>query len=68
MPLMGFGTWKAKGEEAYEACYHALDNGYKLIDTATCYGNEKEVAQAIKAYDKVERKDVFITTKLWNND
>jgi diketogulonate reductase-like aldo/keto reductase len=44
MPLMGFGTWKAKGEEAYEACYHALDNGYKLIDTATCYGNEKEVA------------------------
>jgi len=44
MPIIGLGTWKSKGEQAYEAAYHAIKNGYRMIDTATCYGNEKYIA------------------------
>ena len=63
MPLLGFGTWQARGESAYRAVVVALEAGYRLIDTATIYGNEDLVGKAI--HDSgVARDDIFITTKL----
>ncbi|MDG4820661.1 aldo/keto reductase [Asanoa sp. WMMD1127] len=63
MPLLGFGTWQAHGESAYRAVGAALDSGYRLIDTATAYGNEDLVGRAV-AESSVPREDIFITTKL----
>jgi 2,5-diketo-D-gluconate reductase A len=63
MPLLGLGTWQARGGEAYDAVRRALDVGYRHVDTATAYGNEQEVGRAI-ADSGVARADVFITTKL----
>jgi diketogulonate reductase-like aldo/keto reductase len=49
IPKIGFGTWRVKqGKEAYESVLLALKNGYRHIDTATVYRNEKSVGQAIK--------------------
>jgi 2,5-diketo-D-gluconate reductase A len=61
MPLLGFGTWRLSGKEAVEATRVALEAGYRHVDTATIYGNEREVGQAIRASG---RDDVFVTTKL----
>lgn len=58
MPLLGFGTWQLRGDEARRAVRAALDAGYRHVDTATMYGNEAEVGRAIRG----ER--VFVTTKL----
>ncbi|MET7749571.1 aldo/keto reductase [Micromonospora sp. NPDC005367] len=63
MPLLGFGTWRATGKAGYDAVLAALDAGYRHIDTATVYGNEKEVGQAVQESD-LRREDLFITTKL----
>ena len=63
MPLLGLGTWQAHGRAAVEAVRTALDVGYRHIDTATMYGNEREVGRAV-ADSGVPRKDVFVTTKL----
>jgi 2,5-diketo-D-gluconate reductase A len=63
MPVLGFGTWQIRGESAYQAVRHALDAGYRHIDTATMYGNEAEVGRAL-ADSGVPRDDVFVTTKL----
>lgn len=63
MPLLGFGTWQLQGQEAYDAVRGALDVGYRHIDTATGYANEREVGRAIKD-SGVAREDLFITTKL----
>ncbi|WBB70673.1 aldo/keto reductase [Micromonospora sp. WMMD812] len=63
MPLLGFGTWQATGKAAYDAVLAALDAGYRHIDTATMYGNEKEVGQAMQE-SGLRREDVFLTTKL----
>lgn len=63
MPLLGFGTWQATGEAGYDAVLAALDAGYRHIDTATMYGNEKEVGRAVKE-SGVRREDIFLTTKL----
>ncbi len=60
MPLLGLGTWQARGHEAYDAVRRALEVGYRHIDTATMYGNERQVGQALADSDG----DVFITTKL----
>ena len=72
IPVIGFGTWQsADGDEAYNAVLSALRAGYRHIDTATAYGNEESVGKAINAFLKesgVSRKDLFITTKLWNGD
>jgi diketogulonate reductase-like aldo/keto reductase len=59
MPLLGFGTWQLKGSTAVEATTAALDAGYRHLDTATIYGNEREVGRALAGRD-----DVFVTTKL----
>ena len=63
IPAIGFGTWQAKnGKEAYQACRWALEAGYRHIDTAFVYGNEKSVGKAIRD-SKINREDIFITTK-----
>jgi diketogulonate reductase-like aldo/keto reductase len=62
MPLLGFGTWQIKGAAATEAVGHALAAGYRHLDTATIYGNEKEVGAGL-AGSGVARDDVFVTTK-----
>lgn len=67
IPSMGFGTWKLEeGEEAYRSVLTALELGYRHIDTAQLYGNEASVGRAI-ADSGLERKDVFLTTKVWND-
>jgi diketogulonate reductase-like aldo/keto reductase len=62
MPLLGFGTWQIKGDDAVEATTTALQAGYRHLDTATAYGNEAEVGRAL-ADGVVARDDVFVTTK-----
>ena len=67
IPVLGFGTFKAKdGEEAYGAVLEALRAGYRHIDTAAIYQNEESVGQAIKD-SGVPREELFVTTKLWNS-
>jgi 2,5-diketo-D-gluconate reductase A len=63
MPLLGLGTWQARGRSAVDAVRHALEVGYRHIDTATMYDNERQVGQAIAA-SGVPRHEVFVTTKL----
>ena len=63
MPMVGFGTWQLQGRLAYEATRHALQVGYRHIDTATIYRNEEQVGRAI-ADSGLDRADVFVTTKL----
>jgi len=67
MPILGLGTWDLRGKAAYRAVLWALEIGYKLIDTASFYGNEKQIGEAIKK-TKILRDDMFITTKVWNSD
>lgn len=68
MPQFGLGVYKAnEGEEVENAVATALRAGYRLIDTATIYRNEKGVGKAIAA-SGVPREELFITTKLWNDD
>jgi 2,5-diketo-D-gluconate reductase A len=63
LPLVGIGTWRLTGDEAREAIGWALEAGYRHIDTATAYGNEREVGRAIRE-SGVARDDVFVTTKM----
>lgn len=68
MPLFGLGTWQLEeGEEARQAVTAALQAGYRLIDTAAAYGNERSVGRAI-AESGIDRQEIFLTTKLWNQD
>jgi 2,5-diketo-D-gluconate reductase A len=63
MPLIGFGTWQVRGRRGHEAIRYALEIGYRHVDTATMYGNEAEVGQALRD-SGLRREDVFVTTKL----
>jgi diketogulonate reductase-like aldo/keto reductase len=67
MPQLGLGVWRASDREAEAAVSHALQVGYRLIDTAAMYGNEAGVGRAIAA-SSLNRKDIFVTTKLWNTE
>ena len=68
MPVFGLGTWKmADGDETSRAVRAALDAGYRLIDTATLYGNEASVGTAIRD-SGIPREEIFLTTKLWPTD
>ncbi len=67
IPRLGFGTWKLKGEMAYNPVRWALEIGYRSIDTAKLYGNETYVGKAIHD-SKVSREQLFITTKVWDSD
>ena len=60
---VGLGTWRLTGTECYDAVSTALELGYRHIDTAQAYGNERQVGDAIRDSD-VAREDVFLTTKL----
>ena len=63
IPKIGLGTWQSSSEDAYNACMYALKAGYRHIDTAYVYENEKAVGKAIKD-SGIDRKEIFVTTKL----
>jgi 2,5-diketo-D-gluconate reductase B len=63
VPALGFGTWRLEGREAYDMVRHALDVGYRHLDTAQMYGNEEEVGRAV-ADSGLDRDQVFLTTKI----
>lgn len=66
IPCIGFGTWQTPdGQTAVDAVKCAIETGYRHIDTAAAYGNEKSVGLGIEA-SGLERTDLFVTTKLWN--
>jgi diketogulonate reductase-like aldo/keto reductase len=66
IPQVGLGVWQAaEGSEVENAVQSALESGYRLIDTAAIYGNEKGVGKAMKT-SGVPREEIFLTTKLWN--
>jgi len=67
MPQLGLGVWQASIEDARNAALKALDVGYRSIDTAAIYKNEEAIGQALQETD-VARDEIFITTKLWNDD
>ena len=67
IPALGFGTYLTNGEELFNALLYALRNGYRLIDTAAGYYNERTVADAIEA-SGVPRSELYLTTKLWCSD
>ncbi|EKV56048.1 aldo/keto reductase [Brachyspira hampsonii] len=66
IPLNGIGTYSLLNDECYNSILFALQNGVRLIDTAYIYRNEEEVGRAIRD-SKVDRKDIFIITKLYPN-
>ena len=68
MPIIGLGTWTFTNEEAEEAVYIAIKNGYRLIDTAQYYGDEIGVGKGVrKAIEEgiVKREDIFVTSKIY---
>lgn len=68
MPLFGLGVFRSgPGDETVDAVSGALQIGYRLIDTARMYGNEKEVGLAVRK-SSIAREEIFVTTKLWNDD
>ncbi|UII27291.1 aldo/keto reductase [Fulvivirga maritima] len=67
MPYFGLGVYKAKGDEVVQAVKHALSTGYRAIDTAAMYKNEKDVGHAITS-SSIDREEVFVTSKVWNSD
>jgi diketogulonate reductase-like aldo/keto reductase len=66
IPVLGFGTWQLQGEQARRLTARALELGYRHIDTASIYGNEREVGEGLRD-SGVARKEVFLTTKIWND-
>ena len=67
IPQFGLGVFQVPPEETVENVTTALNLGYRHIDTAKAYGNEAQVGQAVRAAG-LSREEVFITTKLWNDD
>jgi diketogulonate reductase-like aldo/keto reductase len=68
IPCVGFGTWQTpEGEVATSSVKAAIDSGYRHIDTAAIYGNEEGVGKGIRL-SGVKRDELFITTKLWNDE
>ncbi len=67
MPMIGFGTHSLKDEICVRSVSEAISVGFRLIDTATIYGNEEFVGEGIKK-SKIDRKELFLTSKLWVDD
>ena len=66
VPKLGLGTWQNKGDDCIRAVSEGLDMGYRHIDTAQAYDNEKEVGDGLKK-SNVPRDQVFLTTKIWRD-
>ncbi|CAL1695055.1 unnamed protein product [Somion occarium] len=69
MPVVGFGLWKVTKATCADTVYNAIKAGYRLLDGAGDYGNEKEAGEGLRraiADGIVKREDVFVTSKLWN--
>ncbi len=66
MPINGIGTYSLTGDVCYDSIMSALESGVRLIDTAYMYNNEEEIGRAIKD-SNIDRKELFITTKLYPN-
>jgi methylglyoxal/glyoxal reductase len=68
IPMLGLGVYQIPpGKTTQEAVKFALATGYRLIDTAALYGNERDVGKAVKE-SGIDREEVFVATKLWNSD
>jgi L-glyceraldehyde reductase len=71
MPALGYGTWQSAPGEVGAGIYEALKVGYRHLDLAKVYQNQKEVGEGIKRaladIPNLKREDIFITSKLWNN-
>ena len=67
MPAIGYGVFQTPPEETFAAVATALETGYRHIDTAAAYGNEREVGEAIQR-SGIDRDEVFIETKVWISD
>lgn len=67
IPALGFGTWQLRDEACVAAVETALSCGYRHIDTARMYANERAVGQGLRA-SALARDDVFVTTKVWRDD
>ncbi|EGQ7672171.1 aldo/keto reductase [Vibrio cholerae] len=67
VPALGLGVYQSGKEETVESVKFALNSGYRMIDTAAAYANEKEVGLGIKQSD-VAREDIFVQSKLWMSD
>lgn len=71
IPALGYGTWQSSPDEVGDLVYEALKVGYRHLDFAKVYGNQKEAGKGIKrAINEIpglKREDIFITSKLWND-
>jgi 2,5-diketo-D-gluconate reductase B len=67
IPALGLGTWELRGRTCQRIVQQALSLGYRHIDTAAMYDNEREVGEALRA-SGVKREEVFVTTKVWPGD
>ena len=67
IPQLGLGVWQTPDDTAVTAVKTALDNGYRHVDTAAAYHNERGVGEGMRQ-SGLDRKDIFLTTKLWNDD
>lgn len=67
MPVLGIGTYSLRGRTCVNAVRTALESGYRLIDTATFYGNEREVGEAVRD-SGIPRGEIFVTTKLYPSE
>ena len=67
LPLIGLGTFQLKGDVAKQAVFEALQEGYRLVDTATIYRNEESVGEGLREAEKqlgIRRNEVFLTSKI----
>lgn len=67
IPVIGFGVWQVPDDVVVDATVKALEVGYRHIDTAYLYHNERGVGEALRR-SGLDRDDVFVTTKVWNTD
>lgn len=67
IPALGLGVYQSGPEETIDVVTTAITNGYRLIDTAAAYGNERQVGQGI-AKSGIDRSELFVITKLWLSD